>query len=248
MPRLSTHLLPTSTVPGNPGTPEDITGEKYKGDGFYNYSDGLHTIAHFLSGFEGKLEVQGALTTDPVEADWVTIDEREGTPATAGFAEAAMAPAISAGTPPFALGAATYDFDVTIDGGPVQQLSISVVGGEDFTDIAALMDAQVVGGAVTLETSAFRVTSDTTGLTSSATIAVGTAGSAGGDLFAAILAQDPGGTGTNGTTTTFPAPTAGTSGALTENATYNFTGNFVWIRAKVTDFSQGTITKIQLNH
>ena len=40
----------------------------------------------------------------------------------------------------------------------------------------------------------------------------------------------------------------GTSGTpLTENATYNFTGNFVWIRAVVTSFEGGTITKIQLN-
>jgi hypothetical protein len=41
----------------------------------------------------------------------------------------------------------------------------------------------------------------------------------------------------------------GTSGSpLTENATYNFTGNFVWVRAILTSFEGGTITKIQLNH
>ena len=40
----------------------------------------------------------------------------------------------------------------------------------------------------------------------------------------------------------------GTSGSpLTENATYNFTGNFVWVRARLTSFEGGTITKIQLN-
>jgi hypothetical protein len=118
MPRLSTNLLPTTTTPAIPGTPEDVTGDKYKGDGFYGYSDGLHTIAHYISAFEGTLVVQGALTDDPVETDWVTLDTRFG----------------DSGTP------------------------------------------------------------------------------------------------------------------LTENATYNFTGNFVWIRAKITDFEQGTITKIQLNH
>ena len=95
----------------------EIDGTSYKGDGFYNYSDGLHTVAHYLLTFVGIVEVQGALTDDPVEADWVTLDTR--------------------------------------------------------------------GDAVT---------------------------------------------------------------PLTEDATYNFTGNFVWIRARVTEFTSGTITKIQLNH
>ena len=96
----------------------ELDGAKVKGDGFYNYSDGLHTVAHYIDAFEGTLAVEGALATDPVEADWVTLDTRTGT----------------TGTP------------------------------------------------------------------------------------------------------------------LTENVTYNFTGNFVWIRAKVTSFEAGTITKIQLNH
>lgn len=96
----------------------ELLGEKHKGDGFYGYSDGLHTIAHYLLAFEGTLEVQAALTDDPVDADWVTLDTRFG----------------DSGTP------------------------------------------------------------------------------------------------------------------LTENTTYNFTGNFVWIRAVVSNFQSGTITKIQLNH
>lgn len=96
----------------------EIDGIKAKGDGYFGFSDGLHTIAHYLAAFEGTLEVQGALTKDPVDDDWITLDSRTGT----------------SGTP------------------------------------------------------------------------------------------------------------------LTEDVTYNFTGNFVWIRAKVTKFEQGTITKIQLNH
>ncbi len=95
----------------------EIDGVKFKGDGFYNYSDGLHTVAHYLLNFLGILEVQGALTDDPVEADWVTLDTR-------------------------------------------------------------------------------------------------------GDAIS----------------------------PLTQDASYNFTGNFVWIRARVTQFTSGTITKIQLNH
>lgn len=95
----------------------EIDGTKVKGDGFYNYSDGLHTSVHYVAGFTGTIEIQGALTADPVEADWVTV----------------------------------------------------------------------AGGT---------------------TVGV----------------------------------------ALTENVSFNFTGNFVWIRARVTNFTAGTITKIQLNH
>jgi len=164
MPRLSSNLLPTTTVAGpavaataivagstyrivTPGSTDftligaadslagtaflatgagtgsgtvslEVLGVPVKGDGFYNYSDGLHTVAHYLLALDGILEVQGALTDNPVEADWVTLDTRTGT----------------------------------------------------------------------------------------------------------------------------------TGSPLTENATYNFTGNFVWIRAKVSYFINGTITKIQLNH
>ena len=96
----------------------EIDGIPVKGDGFYNYSDGLHTVAHYILALDGTVEVQGALTADPIEADWVTLDTRTGT----------------------------------------------------------------------------------------------------------------------------------TGSPLTENATYNFTGNFVWVRAKVSNFINGTITKIQLNH
>lgn len=95
----------------------EIDGVVLKGDGFYNYSDGLHTVAHYMTAFLGILEIQGALTDDPIEADWVTID--------------------------------------------------------------------TTGDAVS---------------------------------------------------------------PVTEDTSYNFTGNFVWIRARVTEFTSGTITKIQLNH
>ena len=34
-----------------------FTGEKFKGDGFYGYADGLHTISFHFSGFVGRLFV-----------------------------------------------------------------------------------------------------------------------------------------------------------------------------------------------
>jgi len=220
----------------------EVEGSNYKGDGYYRLSDGVHTIAHFLNEMQGTLEVQGSLAADPVDADWVTLSSYTGTgAASAGYADALLTPSQVGTTAPFDPGAVTYDFDVTIDGGANQQLSIVTAGGETFTQLAALMSAEVVGGTVTFVSSSFRVTSDAASGTSAATIAAGTAGSGGGDLFAAI-------DGEMGTTTSFPTPTPGSAdGRLTENRTYNFTGNFVWIRAVVTSFVGGTITKIQLN-
>lgn len=106
-----------------------------------------------------------------------------------------------------ALPADTYDFDVTIDGGPLQQLSITTVGGETYTAIAALMSAVIVGGSVAYSDtlSAFVITSSTSGVTSTMLVTAGTFGSTGGDLFAALTVFDfP-------KTFTFNTPVVGTS-------------------------------------
>jgi hypothetical protein len=39
-----------------------------------------------------------------------------------------------------------------------------------------------------------------------------------------------------------------TESATTNNFSVNITGNFVWIRARVTDFSAGTISKVMLSY
>lgn len=122
-----------------------------------------------------------------------------------GFADAVVAGPPAGSVVP-ALAAAAYDFDVTLDGGTLQTLSIAVVPTDDYDAIAALMSAQVTGGgSVVFVGGAFRVTSITTGISSTVVVAAGTAGSGGGDLFAAITAQAAG-----NPTVTFPVPTAGT--------------------------------------
>jgi len=130
-----------------------------------------------------------------------------------GFAEASIAGA-PLGTVVPGIAASTFDFDVTIDGGSLQQLSITTPTAlEDYNAIAALMSAQVVGGAVGFVSGAFFVTSTSTGNSSTVVVAAGTAGSGGGDLFAAITAAAAG-----NPAITFPTPTAGT--ASTENGIY----------------------------
>ena len=54
-------------------TVQTHTGEKFKGDGYYGRSDGLHTIQINLSGFLGDIEMQGTLAVDPTADDWFTV-------------------------------------------------------------------------------------------------------------------------------------------------------------------------------
>ena len=54
-------------------TVQTHTGDKFKGDGYYGRSDGLHTIQINLSGFLGDVQLQGTLAVDPTADDWFTI-------------------------------------------------------------------------------------------------------------------------------------------------------------------------------
>ena len=54
-----------------------IVGEKYRGDGYYGRTDGLHTVAYYLNGFVGEIKIQATLVLDPAETDWFTVDDTE---------------------------------------------------------------------------------------------------------------------------------------------------------------------------
>lgn len=56
------------------GSTQTVTGEKFKGDGYYGRADGLHTVAYYLNGFAGIITMQGTLATDPGDSDWFDID------------------------------------------------------------------------------------------------------------------------------------------------------------------------------
>jgi|688.fasta_scaffold85987_3 hypothetical protein len=48
--------------------------DKLKGDGYYNGSDGFHTVTYTVSSnFVGTLAMQASLATSPVEGDWFNI-------------------------------------------------------------------------------------------------------------------------------------------------------------------------------
>ena len=72
MPSNSETILTSQTHIGDSSI-QSHTGEKYKGDGYYGRSDGLHTIQVNLSGFLGDIEMQGTLAVDPTADDWFTV-------------------------------------------------------------------------------------------------------------------------------------------------------------------------------
>ena len=69
-------ILTAQTHPGD-STIETVTGDKYKGDGYYSRADGFHTVQYNISGFQGKIKMQATLSTEPADADWFTLDATE---------------------------------------------------------------------------------------------------------------------------------------------------------------------------
>ena len=70
-------LVPTTTfgtASGNyDGSSTTFYSDKQKGDGYYGYTDGLHTVAYYMTNFVGNITMQATLAKDPTEADWFDI-------------------------------------------------------------------------------------------------------------------------------------------------------------------------------
>jgi hypothetical protein len=73
MPSNSITILDETTHP-NDSTVETVTGDKYKGDGYYGRSDGLHTVQINLNDFVGTINIQATLSADPTSSDWFTVE------------------------------------------------------------------------------------------------------------------------------------------------------------------------------
>ena len=50
------------------------TGDKFRGDGYYGYNDGLHTLSVQVSNFIGRIYVQASIVENPTSTDWFDID------------------------------------------------------------------------------------------------------------------------------------------------------------------------------
>lgn len=111
-----------------------------------------------------------------------------------GFQEIASTPITFSGSTVPAIASATYDLDVTIDGGGLNQLTFVLTPTDTWDVILAAIETALQTATGSTETVAvlagkIRITSATTGTSSVVLIAAGTAGSGGGDLLAAIDAQ-----------------------------------------------------------
>ena len=65
-------ILSANTHPGD-STAVTVVGSKFKGDGYYGRSDGLHTIQYQYAGVTGTLKVDGTLATNPTDDDWFQV-------------------------------------------------------------------------------------------------------------------------------------------------------------------------------
>jgi len=50
------------------------TGEAHKGDGFYGFSDGLHTVSFHVNNFTARIYLQATLLEEPTDNDWFDIE------------------------------------------------------------------------------------------------------------------------------------------------------------------------------
>ena len=70
-------LIPSTTfgsaVGNYDGSSLSFTSDKHKGDGYYGYADGVHTVAVFPTNLEATIQMQATLATDPAETDWFDV-------------------------------------------------------------------------------------------------------------------------------------------------------------------------------
>ena len=65
-------ILPSQTHVGDSSV-QSLTGDPFKGDGYYGRSDGLHTVQYSIIGFIGSISMQATLAVEPAESDWFTV-------------------------------------------------------------------------------------------------------------------------------------------------------------------------------
>jgi len=65
-------ILSAQTHPGD-STTEAVTGDKFKGDGYYGRSDGLHTVQYTYTGLTGTIVIEATLAIEPGDSDWFYV-------------------------------------------------------------------------------------------------------------------------------------------------------------------------------
>jgi|SRR5210317_1752292 len=65
-------ILSAQTHPGD-STTEAVTGDKFKGDGYYGRSDGLHTVQYTYTELTGTIVIEATLAIEPGDSDWFYV-------------------------------------------------------------------------------------------------------------------------------------------------------------------------------
>ena len=68
MPSTAQTILGSTSHPSG-GTTSTVFGDKFKADGYYGFTDGLHTVSFYLNNFVGQVGVQGSLAKEPDVSD-----------------------------------------------------------------------------------------------------------------------------------------------------------------------------------
>lgn len=71
MPSQSIVLLPATSTVGA------FTSAQQRGDGYYNFGDGLHTATFTFDNFIGSVHLEASLAISPTNSDWFTINDTE---------------------------------------------------------------------------------------------------------------------------------------------------------------------------
>ena len=68
MPSSSETILSANTHPGD-STTVTVTGDKYKGDGYYGRADGVHTVQYNFTDLIGTITIQASLQCIHIQQD-----------------------------------------------------------------------------------------------------------------------------------------------------------------------------------
>ena len=63
----------TTIIDSATGTTFNFTSPEVRGDAYYGYTDGLHTVAFYFSDFTGKVYLEASLANTTTSADWFPL-------------------------------------------------------------------------------------------------------------------------------------------------------------------------------
>lgn len=74
MANITTQLLLSQQTHPSDSTTQTATGDAVKANGYYGQADGRHTVQFSVTGFIGKIRIEGSLLESPTATDWCTIE------------------------------------------------------------------------------------------------------------------------------------------------------------------------------